>query len=80
MSKKRTVRQIENEIKALINEGVQLANETGTEFDVLNDTFYPGKMIKEMCDENNDNYQYLDSWYAEEYGDTGKWMSSSDFC
>ena len=80
MSKAKRLSEIENEIKVLINEGVKLANETGTEFNVLNDTFYSGKLIKEMCDENNDNYQYLESWYAEEYGESGTWMSSSDFC
>lgn len=76
----RTIQQIEKEINALIEEGENLANETGENFSVLEETFYPGSAIKEMCDEDSDNYMYLDDWYAEEYGDTGRWMGSSDFC
>jgi len=80
MSKAKRLSQIEKEIQALINEGEELANETGQQFSVMDETFYPGSKIKEMCDEDSDNYEYLDDWYAEEYGETGRWMGSSDFC
>lgn len=80
MTTKRTIGKIEKEIEALIAEGEALANETGETFDVLGETFYPGSKIKEMCDEDSDNYTYLDDWYASEYGESGHWMGSSDFC
>jgi hypothetical protein len=80
MSKAKRLSQIEKEIAVLIKEGEVLANETGQEFSVMDETFYPGSAIKEMCDEDSDNYQYLDDWYASTYGETGHWISSSAFC
>jgi hypothetical protein len=80
MSKVRTIKQIEKEISALIQEGKDLANEQGELFEVLDQTFYPGSEIVKMCNEDDDNYVYLDDWYADQYGKSGKWMSSSDFC
>ena len=70
MGKAKRLSQIEKEIEALIEEGEALANETGQEFSVMDETFYPGSKIKEMCDEDSDNYMYLDDWYAEEYAES----------
>lgn len=81
MSNVRTIKQIEKEINALIQEGKELANETGELFEVLDQTFYPGAEIIKMCNpDDEENYLYLDDYYAECYGKSGKWMSSSDFC
>ena len=80
MSKVRTIKQIEKEIEALIEEGKTLANEKGELFEVLELTFYPGSEIVKMCTDDEDAYAYLDDWYAKVYGESGKWMSSSDFC
>ncbi len=80
MSQKRTIKQIEKKISALIKEGQELANEVGGTFDVLDQTFYSGKEITRMCNPDDEDYQYLDDWYAEYYGTSGTWLSSSSFC
>lgn len=80
MSKVRTIKQIEKEINVLIEEGKALANEQGKLFEVLDQTFYPGSEIVKMCTEDDDEYAYLDDYYAKQYGESGTWLSSSDFC